>query len=453
MKNSIKKTLSAVLAVIMIMTIGTVFACAEENTVSIEGFLVAPSQYTNMENYGVHIEKTINGQSSVVSLGNFGGYVVYKFSQPVKNSDKNACGIDFIVTGNAFAATASAQEPGQVWVSEDGESWYALAGSEHYENETIWNYSVTYQKNPEKETVCNYTDSLGDSGAVSTATAARYPDASIYTLADIPEDNLTLAGILLRKARTPSTANVIETKFGYVDSLKNPSGNTPVNPYADDYANNCRDGQFDISWAVDADGKPVYLDSISYVKVQTAVFINSGAFGEKSTEISAIRLPDSENTSVGKTAAPSYIKVGGTNLPISSGNKEITAYGIDGEFTVEVGSDANVYINNARGNKRSFDFTPEKGMVRVIVQSGNAEPLIYYITLSSEEAPEGYGEEGTTVPETPTEPTTEPSEPTQPEEPGEGENENPQPQKNGFFAKLSAFFHKVIAFIKGLFKK
>jgi len=380
MKKNLLKTISVLLSMIIVLSVTCVFSFAE-NTASIKGFLVAPSQYTNMNNFGVHIENTINGNSSVTSLGNFGGYVTYEFSEPVYNSADHAAGIDFVVTGNAFASTASAQEPGQVWVSQDRQNWYALAGSEHYEDETIWNYTVTYKRNAEKETVCLFEDSMGDSGAVSTATAARYPDASIYTLQNIPEDNLSLSGILLRKARTASTSNVIETRFGYVDCFKNPSTGAVVNPYAAYTANDGRDGMFDISWAVDENGIGVNLSWVKYIKVQTAVFIDSGAFGEKSTEVTQIRLAPSAET--GRTEKPSYIRVGDKSLDISGDERYFDVSLTDGEFTVEVGSGANVYINNARGTSKTFESATEKGIIRVIVQSGDNEPLIYYINTKS----------------------------------------------------------------------
>ena len=69
----------------------------------------------------------------------------------------------------------------------------------------------------------------------------------------------------------------------------------PVNPYIENPQQNAKDGQFDISWAVDSDGMPVHLDWVKYVKVQTATFIDGGVFGEKSTEINGVNLACDEN--------------------------------------------------------------------------------------------------------------------------------------------------------------
>ena len=384
MKKIFKRAVTSVLALVLFSAFTIQYASAQENTVSVRDFLVAPSQYTNMENFGVHIEKTINGSSSIVSLGNFGGYVIYEFENPVYDSDTHKFGVDFIVTGNAFAAVASAQEPGQVWVSKDGDKWYALAGSEHFEDGTLWNYSLTYSKNPENELRCNYSDSLGDINMpVSEKTASRYPNASIYTLADIPEDNLTLSGILLKKARLSSTDNVIVTKFGYVDTLKSAGNGESFNPYLENYANDCRDGQFDIAWAVKSDGSPANLDYIKYVKVQTAAFIDSGAFGEKSTEVTSIRNVN-EVEKVGVTAAPASITVNGEALDLTGGESVFNVPVSDSGYTVSADTNANVYINNAFGCERVFDKAPDKGIIRVIVQSDDSEPLIYYINIPTE---------------------------------------------------------------------
>ena len=115
--------------------------------------------------------------------------------------------------------------------------------------------------------------------------------------------------------------------FGYVDTHSN--GKTvagtgedvnlydvPVgNPYVEKY-DGYGDG-FDLKWAVDKDGNPVDSSKlkIHYVKVQTASFINGGAIGEKSTEISCISRT-SEEENFGKTEDP-QITVAGKKVNIS----------------------------------------------------------------------------------------------------------------------------------------
>ncbi len=150
--------------------------------------------------------------STGVSLGTFGGYVVMDFGAPAKdangkvtggifNDAANAYGVDFTLYGNAMGTWA---EPGCVQVSQDGSTWYTLAGSLHYQTPTytvaadetvtdedgnvlpgyktvtvsksgaIWNYSVTYE-NPVPD-----DDSLatGESGTTGKNVVYSYTGLS-----------------------------------------------------------------------------------------------------------------------------------------------------------------------------------------------------------------------------------------------------------------------------------
>lgn len=352
-------------------------------------YLAAPSQYTNSSSYGYFIENTLMGTFSTVSLGNYGGYAVYKFDTAIENSAKNPYGIDFIINGNAFNGAATTQEPGQVWVSQDGEKWYALAGSEHYEDSVLWDYSVTYKNNGTN--ICDFEDSLGNSGAVSKVTGARYPSKAYYPNANIPENELTLGGILLSSQRVASTTNGIVTKFGYVDALAAGSTNTATNPYIADPIKDGKDGHFDISWAVDESGNPVKLDWVQYVKVQTATFTDAGIFGEKSTEISSVYVASPSKSEVGKTESVKSISINGNSVELQSGKVGYDVKNLvsDGEFTVSVAADdnTNVYIDNSYTTQRSFSSLPQKGIIRIIAQSGEKEPEIYYLYTGEGEHP------------------------------------------------------------------
>ena len=48
-------------------------------------------------------------------------------------------------------------------------------------------------------------------------------------------------------------------------------------------------------------------------------------------------------------------------------------------------ADANIYINNEYGASRTYETAPEKGVIRVLVQEGEKEPYLCYITLITEE--------------------------------------------------------------------
>lgn len=144
-------------------------------------------QFVNQDAYQ-NPEKTLAGASGgAVTLGSFGGSIVYRFDEPIKNDEKNPYGVDFIVFGNAFAnadgtSSASAAEPGAVMVSKDGQTWYELAGSMYYDANTRHNISVTYE-NPDPAfsgaADISWTDSEGNTGVL--AKNAFIPSRTIPT--------------------------------------------------------------------------------------------------------------------------------------------------------------------------------------------------------------------------------------------------------------------------------
>lgn len=82
--------------------------------------------------------------STGVSLGMAGGYIQFDMgTRPIMNDAKNPYGIDFIVYGNAFVGNP---EAASVMVSNDGETWYTLAGSRHYMRDTKWNQKISYAR-------------------------------------------------------------------------------------------------------------------------------------------------------------------------------------------------------------------------------------------------------------------------------------------------------------------
>ena len=379
-KPMLKKSIAFIVTIILTLSSVTLgFSASDAVGAKVKEYIAAPSQYTNNPTYGStsEMEKTLSADGAVASLGNFGGYAVYEFENEITDSLSHRYGIDFVISGNSFNGEFTTQEPGQVWVSQDGNNWYALAGSEHYEDETVWDYSVTYHNT--QTNTSTYTDSLGESGNVCAR--SPYPSKDVYTTVDFDENDLTLSGVLLRKNLTSSPSNGISTSFGYVDALSKASAEAVSNPYTENPKQNGADGQFDIAWTVDEKGIPVRLDSIKYVKVQTAIFIDSGAFGEKSTEISKVTLADDEEFI--HSRADVEITVNGQKA-VFDGNNFCKLEGLENGVDIKVAADsANVYINNERTSEKKFAEAPEKGLVRIIVQSGDGEPQIFMLDISS----------------------------------------------------------------------
>lgn len=364
-------------------------------------YLCINSQYTNIS-YGFSGEGTLGG--TLKSLGNFGGYATYYFEDGLTDDPANKYGVDFYIDGNAFKDTSTgtglgSMEPGQVWVSEDGSTWYALAGSQHYTN-AIWDYTVTYTKNGSGT---HWSDNYGNSDTSVPNRTFSWPLTSVYFLNEALKDSdtITLSGILIPSVRGMVGPDDFSTyssgaKFGYVDVMQNGTNN-PYG-YNDDYTN--ASSGFDLAWAVDGNGNPVDVSgkSFHYVKVVTASNIVAGAANEKSTEVLKVYRATSAGASVGQTPAPTAITFSGNGItyPFTpEEGKQIYELVLPMNApTIQVeGGAQNIYVNDQRiasdTASKAIAITKDNTLVRVIVQSGDMEPTIYLLKLSYRYVAEG----------------------------------------------------------------
>lgn len=364
-------------------------------------YLCINSQYTNIS-YGFSGEGTLGG--TLKSLGNFGGYATYYFEDGLTDDPANKYGVDFYIDGNAFKDTSTgtglgSMEPGQVWVSEDGNTWYALAGSQHYTN-AIWDYTVTYTKNGSGT---HWSDNYGNSDTSVPNRTFSWPLTSVYFLNEALKDSdtITLSGILIPSVRGMVGPDDFSTyssgaKFGYVDVMQNGTNN-PYG-YNDDYTN--ASSGFDLAWAVDGNGNPVNVSgkSFHYVKVVTASNIVAGAANEKSTEVLKVYRASSTGASVGQTPAPTAITFSGNGITYSitpEEGKQIYELVLPMNApTIQVeGGAQNIYVNDQRiasdTASKAIAITKDNTLVRVIVQSGDMEPTIYLLKLSYRYVAEG----------------------------------------------------------------
>ena len=364
-------------------------------------YLCINSQYTNIS-YGFGGEGTLGG--TLKSLGNFGGYATYYFEDGLTDDPANKYGVDFYIDGNAFKDTSTgtglgSMEPGQVWVSEDGNTWYALAGSQHYTN-AIWDYTVTYTKNGSGT---HWSDNYGNSDTSVPNRTFSWPLTSVYFLNEALKDSdtITLSGILIPSVRGMVGPDDFSTyssgaKFGYVDVMQNGTNN-PYG-YNDDYTN--ESSGFDLAWAVDGNGNPVDVSgkSFHYVKVVTASNIVAGAANEKSTEVLKVYRATSAGASVGQTPAPTAITFSGNGITYSitpEEGKQIYELVLPMNApTIQVeGGAQNIYVNDQRiasdTASKAIAITKDNTLVRVIVQSGDMEPTIYLLKLSYRYVAEG----------------------------------------------------------------
>lgn len=216
-----------------------------------------------------------------VSLGSFGGYIIVGFdhSIPAGRGD-----YDFAIEGNAYDTS---NEPGIVWVMQDvngnglpDDEWYELRGSESAQPGTLHDYSVTYFRPTAPRQNLVWTDSEGNSGIIPVNTSHTQDS---YFPAWITEPNYTLYGtrLLPHNSFNQVTGQWSNTPYGwgYADNLGSDTlggdGTTGAGQ---------RNG-FRISNAVMADGTPVRLQYVDFIKVQCGVLAVSGAIGEVSTEV------------------------------------------------------------------------------------------------------------------------------------------------------------------------
>ena len=283
-------------------------------------FKQAPGQFANDETYRIEgNEHKLLGppsgggtraadNSSVVSLGMAGGYVVLEFEPPIENHPDNVGGYDFIVYGNGYWYGGDPgsvwQEPGSVWImaDEDGngdpdDTWYLIPGSHLDDTDTAG--TVEYDKveggNPP-------------------------PDDKIPTW--WPEgvgSPLTFSDVFLLPDELYSTSGSSEECWGYADAapslllgdMSGADGGPGDNSLSDveDYPEidpvyfytfpsshetlgidpgSGGGNAIDIAWAVvPASFNPANLDEISWVKIVSGS-LETGSLGEYSCEVDAV---------------------------------------------------------------------------------------------------------------------------------------------------------------------
>lgn len=200
-----------------------------------------------------------NNAGGTISLGGWGGYITFGFDHAVENKE----GYDLQILGNAYLMTGNeaygSSEPGIVLVSVDAnkngkpdDAWYELKGCLYEDPLTDHAYSKTYTK-------------AGDTIRNSFHKQPYYPQW-------LTEGDYTLYGTKLPSQTEKVSGQVVQKilDYGYVDNKPNKD----------------KEGtSFDLSWAVDANGNPVSLKTIDFVRVYTAIDEINNPTGEISTEI------------------------------------------------------------------------------------------------------------------------------------------------------------------------
>lgn len=250
-----------------------------------------------------------NRDANTISLGAWGGYVIFGFDHSVRNIEGKA---DLRIDGNAFVSDGigdnfgskeimeGSVEPGIVMVSYDknnnglaDDEWFEIlgSGSVTLENESWLNfmrtnypqtdlniyrdYEMTYYRpkseNPQEPN--KYIEWSDNKNKKDFMPKNKYHEQPYYPLW-IKSDKMTFKGVRLANNMYRQNSGEgfylqLAYKYGYVDNVPN----------------NHKNNNIDISWAVDKNGKKVKLPYIDFVKVQTGVYGISHTLGEISTEV------------------------------------------------------------------------------------------------------------------------------------------------------------------------
>lgn len=278
------------------------------------------------------------------------------------------------LTGNTYPKTYSTATPAAAaWWPE----WEKDSGN-HDEN-----YGQVWKINGDTD--------LSDVSWLRSGSAEVITYKNVTTV----EDDMVVLNRTLSAA--PSQAQMTDVyQWGYADVRPNaPRGadavyGQAVNPYAVAASSTTEasgDG-FDLSWAVDDDGRPVRLEGVRYIRVYSGVLFSAGVFGETSTEVCGLYVANAESSSVGMTAAPTSVSIDNltitpaTNANVESRGNNVFYYHTTGgvseaEITVAAVSGANVFINGTAGT--SLGLSENTEVVQILVQSGNAAPYILVI--------------------------------------------------------------------------
>lgn len=371
------------------------------------------SSLTNMAGNDANTDRTVttdaptkitSGYAAMgISLGSPGGYVQFEFDgNGIANDPYNKYGIDFVIYGNPFNGNP---EAGSVKVSQNGTTWYELAGSRYYNSETKRNTTISYKMIPSSTYGTNKkADIYYAIGNVPTGTGTTgwtlyksnvvwWPESAaegygrVSGVGETIDGTKTVSDVTYEQLSETANGyncwlisydNVTLVKdsdatddylFGYADVriVGNAKDGTACNPYASvptSGSNSVPGGDgFDISWAVDSYGNPHYLSTVKYVRVYTSAALSAsnlnimptpGIFGETSTEVCGLFVANKADSNVGVTDAPVSISVGGGvlgNPTDIEGNVFIYDLGgliSDDAVVVTAGIDCNLFINDGR---------------------------------------------------------------------------------------------------------
>jgi len=232
----------------------------------------------------------------LISLGAFGGYVIFSFDHKVVNIPGKH---DFKIYGNAFGSFLSdlggSSEPGIVMVSVDSngnglpdDEWFEIPGSEYKSGKSFENFKISYTKPDPSHMADPDPNNLNIIDRKYIGWTSNDPSMSEGWIAKISQHTQSYWPEWQQVEKLEFTGTRLPNNIVNIQDDENPYYVLSYLDYgyADNYPNNDeRNEGFDISTAVDKDGNPANLEYIDFVKVYTAMCQTCGMMGETSTEV------------------------------------------------------------------------------------------------------------------------------------------------------------------------
>ena len=317
-----KKSLLLAVAIMVALSVG---AGNSPYIAHVYDYMPAPGQFVNVfpaykpgytqDSINAQLETALCGKlGGTVSLGSYGGYIVFGFDHPVVNKHD----YDVRIYGNAMQSAAVSDmaggscEPGIIMVGVDedgdgvpsaGDKWYEIKGADY--DRCQHSYEVTYYKPDEDKIKVPHASwrFITDVEYVYWTSNDQNPDSTsgyvwrnaYHTQPYWPlwiEDTV----LTFRGTKLPNSS---------IDMSPNGTGNNWFQPFfGEGYVDNLPNAQelgFKIDWAIDEDGNPVELDHIDFVKVYCGQLDYCGWLGEVSTEVCGAEdlHPDAEGDEPG----------------------------------------------------------------------------------------------------------------------------------------------------------
>ena len=267
------------------------------------------------------------------------------------------------LTGNTYPKTYSTATPAAAaWWPE----WEKDSGN-HDEN-----YGQVWKINGDTD--------LSDVSWLRSGSAEVITYKNVTTV----EDDMVVLNRTLSAA--PSQAQMTDVyQWGYADVRPNaPRGadavyGQAVNPYAVAASSTTEasgDG-FDLSWAVDDDGRPVSLEGVRYIRVYSGVLFSAGVFGETSTEVCGLYVANGTGSS---TITNDLAIMDSNEREVATANmgyKEVDA----GSYALASGADVvmvnGVAVTEAAGSNDGYSFDIAAGdFIQIITQTGTEAAYI-----------------------------------------------------------------------------